>query len=286
MASKLERLKERLKDLGRKITGWTRRVAAAQGNVQSLTKRIDHLTERLEDATQRSDEARRLGDYDKARKLDKKALSLSTRLGGLQGRRRFWIGRIKQLRAEKRGFAETQRQVEVEIDKLVKERLVFDVDENRVTGGTQGQRFRGAALLSSKRCLTGKRTNFYSQPGTWSIDRCFTGEPFGYRSDCSQWLTSVCWTAGIPDPNGTAWAWGYTGTLVAGNNGWRQVDEATMRKKGWGFVVYGSGVGFHVEAYVGPGDRTIGHGSAPIDPGVINLLGDGNYRCFIYDPNN
>ena len=32
-----------------------------------------------------------------------------------------------------------------------------------------------------------------------------------------------------------------------------------------------------VELSVGPGDKTIGHGSAPVDPGVINLFGDGDY---------
>ena len=57
-----------------------------------------------------------------------------------------------------------------------------------------------------------------------------------------------------------------------------------MRKKGWGYVVYGGGVGHHVEAYIGPGDRTAGHGSAPVDFGRINLFGNGDFRCFIYDP--
>ena len=63
-----------------------------------------------------------------------------------------------------------------------------------------------------------------------------------------------------------------------------------MKRNGFGYVIYGTGVGFHVEAFVGPGEKdhqgsqfadlTIGHGSAPIDPGVIDLLGDGNYRCY------
>jgi hypothetical protein len=275
----LARLKKKAAALGRKVKGWTNRIAGAQERVRVLTGRIDRQETRLEELTDRADAARRAGNYAQAQKLDKVALNLAAKLGANKEKRRFWIGRVKQLRIEKQGFVNARHEVDAEIQKLDK-KLKFNVEENTVTGGTRKARFRGAALLSSKRCLSGKRVNFYSQPGTWSVNRCFTGEPYGYRSDCSQWLTSVCKAADLPDPNGTDFGWGYTGTLVGGHNGWRQVTEAAMREAGFGFVVYGSGVGFHVEAYVGPGDKTIGHGSAPIDPGRIDLLGDGNYRCF------
>jgi cell wall-associated NlpC family hydrolase len=37
-------------------------------------------------------------------------------------------------------------------------------------------------------------------------------------------------------------------------------------------VLYGTAPFHHVEMYVGPGSRTIGHGSPPVDAGVIHLL--------------
>lgn len=198
-------------------------------------------------------------------------------------RAQWWVARIKGLLRKVHHLHKSQMKLQSELDALEKKhKLKFNVGKNTVTGGTVKQRFRGAALLSAKRCGTGKRRNFYSQPGRYTANKCFTGEAPGERSDCSQWLTSVCKAAGMADPNGANWASGYTGTLVGGHGGWKSVSEATMKAAGWGFVVYGSGAGHHVEAYVGPGDRTIGHGSAPIDEGQINLFGDGNYRCFIH----
>jgi hypothetical protein len=130
------------------------------------------------------------------------------------------------------------------------------------------------------------RRNFYSMPGNWDVDHVIKpGEKHGERSDCSSTVTGWAKAAGLPDPNGENWHGGYTGTLLRGVNGWKQVSRERMIKHGWGYIVYGSGDGHHTEAYIGPGERTAGHGSAPVDFGVINLFGAHEVmRYFIYDP--
>lgn len=194
------------------------------------------------------------------------------------------VGRIKTLKRHILKLDELAEKALAELEaENEKRKVTVHVLDNRVSGGTTKARFRTAALVSSRRAMNGKRSSFYNQGGTWTVDHCLTGEAYSMRSDCSQWGTSVCWTAGLPDPNGTDWTWGWTGTMEDQKNGWHFVSEAEMRKRGWGLVIYGPGDGHHVEAYVGNGgDLTIGHGSAPIDPGVIDLFGDGDYRCLVY----
>jgi hypothetical protein len=61
-----------------------------------------------------------------------------------------------------------------------------------------------------------------------------------------------------------------------------------MRKKGWGFIVYGEGSGHHTEAFTPSKelpDRTSGHGSAPVDFGTVFLFGTGEFqRYFCWFP--
>lgn len=90
----------------------------------------------------------------------------------------------------------------------------------------------------------------------------------GNRTDCSQWVRAVYLRAGAPDP-GT-----WTGDQYA-------KSKPTNRPKPGDLVLFPRGSGrTHVELYVGPGKRTIGHGSAPIDYGTADMLGGGEYRTF------
>lgn len=171
------------------------------------------------------------------------------------------------------GLEKRQSELRAELKKLT----VVTFDGNTAKGGTKRQRVKAVALKSADNCAKGKRANFYSQPGTFSAGFCLTGEPRGFRSDCSQWFASVYKSAGLADPSAEGFAAGFTGTLVA--NG-KQISESELRPGD--AIIYGPGTGHHVEMYVGPGTKTIGHGSPPIDPGVINLFGDGDYRCFTY----
>lgn len=278
----MARLRELLADLRERLRANERRLKRAQKRFKNRRKDayVHHRKGLRCDA--KADRLRVEGRRQAAARVEKRAQRFHRRAWKQHQKAQWWLGRIKLLQQRIHRLEIREDEIEAEIRKAsgVKVR----VNRNRVTGGTPKSRFRVAALLSAKRCSNGKRRNFYSQPGAWSVDRCFTGEPYGYRSDCSQWLTSVCWTAGLPDPNGTDWYSGWTGTQVGEHNGWRRATETEMRQLGWGYVVYGSGSGYHVEAYVGPGNRTIGHGSAPIDAGVIDLFGNGDYRCFVFDP--
>lgn len=169
-----------------------------------------------------------------------------------------------------------------------------DPNSRKVVGSADaGERAIYAALMAWHECAAGHRPNYYSMTGGgFNCTHCVArgnqeriGQVPYERSDCSLFVTEVCWAAGLQDPNGSDWGSGYTGTLVGQHSGWKLVSEPTMRAKGWGYVVYGGGVGHHTEFYVGKGgSMTVGHGSAPVDPGTIALFGDSDYRCYIYDP--
>ena len=276
----LARLRKRLGRLTGQVRGWDRRITKASQRVESLGVQIDRLEVQYEDLVGRADQARRDGNHERARNLDKKAIEVAGKLGAKKQRRRFWVGRAKNLRIEKRGFAKTLADVEAKLRELEAQNLKFKVRENKVTGGTDKDRFVGACLLSAKRCATGKRPNFYSQPGRYTTDKCFTGESPGDRSDCSQWVTSVARAAGLDDPNGTSFTGGgYTGTLLQGHGKWRETDRDTFVKRGWGYCVYGTGTGFHVEGFVG-GTKTFGHGDAQINEGYLDMFSPRTY--FIY----
>lgn len=277
----MKTLKKKLSNVLDLIVSKRRRISWQYRRWKVWDRKADRAHEAALDLRARADRERAAGNHQAAAALDGQAIKRQAKADKFRALARIKVGRIKVLKRHVLKLDRLADQLRDEIQEWIRENKVkVDVVNNKVTGGTEKQRFRTAALLSSKRCLTGKRVNFYDQTGSWNVDKVFTGEDYDERSDCSQWLTSVCKAANLPDPNGADWSGGYTGTQVGGHGGWHQCSESDMRAAGFGYVIYGTGTGFHVEAYVGPGDLTIGHGSAPIDPGVIDLLGDGNYRCF------
>lgn len=247
-------------------------LARAQRRYEANRKRAFKANEQKKAAQASADRLRLQGHPEKGARKDKKALRLETVAAKNHQRAIFWRGRIKVLTQQIHGLEAH----ELGLQKELKAQGVSIVG-NHATGGTKQERLKAVALKSASECARGHRHNFYSQSGSWDVDHCVTGEQYGDRSDCSSWVTSVYKSCGLPDPNGEEYRGGYTGTLVA--NGKR-----TNRKnlKPGDLVIYGSGAGYHVEMYVGPGDKTIGHGSAPVDAGVINLFGDGDYRFFTY----
>lgn len=148
---------------------------------------------------------------------------------------------------------------------------------NRVTGGTPRERLKAAALRAAELDAQGRRHSFYSQSGAWTVKYGITGEPWGYRSDCSQFVTSIYFACGLADPNGNNYNGGFTGTLVSHG---RAISRSELQPGD--LIIYGDGNGHHVEMYVGPGEKTIGHGSRPVDAGVIDLLsGPKHYRSYV-----
>lgn len=217
-----------------------------------------------------ADRARRTYHYTDARRRraereDKRALRKASVAYKNHMRAQWWLGRIKVLVQRIHGLEATQAQLEAEVAKLSS----VTVRGDEVTGGTKRDRLKGAALASAAACASGHRANFYSQAGSWDVTHCITGPAYGHRDDCSSWETSAHFSAGLPDPNGLNFiGGGFTGTMA-------EHGHATSRaalKPGDG-VFYGPFPHHHTEMYVGPGEKTIGHGSAPVDPGVIDLFG-------------
>jgi len=248
-------------------------LARAQRRYEANRKRAFKANEQKKAAQVKADRFRSQGHVARAARKDKKALRLASVAYKNSQRAQFWLGRVKQLTQRIEKLETRQEDLEAELKKL----SGVTIKGNHATGGTPRERLKAVALASAAACASGKRPNFYSQPGSWNVDRVITGESSGMRSDCSQWFTSVYKACGLEDPNGTGYTGGYTGTLVAQG---KRISESELQPGD--AIIYGSGTGFHVEMYVGPGNKTIGHGSAPIDPGVINLTGNGDYRCYSY----
>ena len=112
-----------------------------------------------------------------------------------------------------------------------------------------------------------RRHTFYSQGGRWTVMYEPEGPPYGFRSDCSSFVTACAHKAGIPDPNGEGYRYGFTGTLVSHckSIGWGSLRPGDL-------IIYGPGDGHHVEIHVGPGQRTVGHGSPPVDFGSDHMI--------------
>lgn len=276
----MKKLRELLARVADRLGLIQRQIGRAYVKQDRKRKQADRNEANARSYATAADRARANGRPRRAARLDKASAFARANAERNRAKARWWIGRIKDLRIQREGREEVRLQLETELAKLEAKRIKIDVEANKITGGTAGERFRAACLLSAKRCASGKRRNFYSQPGSFSANRCLTGESYGQRSDCSQWITSVCWTAGLDDPNGLDWSAGYTGTMIGGHGRWEECSRAELLEKGWGYVVYGGGTGFHTEAYVGPGNRTIGHGDAAINAGDLDMFGDRRY--FIY----
>ena len=219
-----------------------------------------------------ADVARAGQNIARATRKDKKAQRLHARAYKQHVRAQVWLGRIKKLTQRIEGLEVRQDNLAAEL-KAMEGKVT--ISGNKATGGTVRDRIVALALKSVANCASGRRANFYSQLGSWDCEHPITGERYGERSDCSSYATSLYWGADGPDPNGTGFTGGYTGTQVATGH------QVSSPKPG-DLVIYGSGTGHHVEVYIGPGSRTAGHGSAPVDFGVIDLFGDGDYRFFSY----
>lgn len=238
------------------------------------------------DSQEKADRLRTQGHSKEARHWDREAGR--ARVVAIKNHERalHFRGRIKELLQEKHGLEVRQDKLKKNAADYLKNHGVH-IHGNKAVGGTPKERWIAVCLASVANCSSGDRRNFYSMPGSWDVDHVIVpGERPGERSDCSSTVTGWAKAAGLPDPNGEDWHGGFTGTLLRGANGWKEVSRERMVKHGWGYIVYGSGVGHHTEAYIGPGDRTAGHGSAPVDFGIIDLFGSGEVqRYFIYDPN-
>jgi len=239
-----------------------------------------HQLDRALDLMLAADKARVNKKPRRGARLDKQAQEATAAAFKAERQAMWWLGRIKTLNQRIHKLETRAEAIEQRIEDLPDRREVtISVERNEVRGGTARQRVKIAAMLSASRCASGKRLNYYSQPGIYTANECFTGEDLSplERSDCSQWFASIYKAAGLPDPNGTDYGWGYTGTLI--ENG-REIERHEL--KPGDAIIYGTGTGFHVEMFIGePGMETIGHGSAPIDAGIIDMASPRRYFTYI-----
>lgn len=198
-------------------------------------------------------------------------------------RAQHYLGRIKELNQKIHDLGVHEDKIKTELAKWKREHGVV-VEGNKVVGGTPGQRWKAALLASVANCSNGKRRNFYSMTGNWDIEHELVGGPeYGHRSDCSSTVTGWAKACGLPDPNGEDFHGGYTGTLGGQHNGWKLVSRDSMEHSGLpSYIVYGPDPGHHTEGYLGPGNRTAGHGDAAVDFGIVDDFGDGDFRCYSY----
>jgi hypothetical protein len=260
----VKKLKAALAAVADKLVSNGLLLARAQRRYKANRKRAYKAHNQQLAAQKKADKVRAASPA-RARQIDAEALRHSHVAFKNHQRAQFWLGRVKVLQQRIHGLETRQ----AELRKLNH----VTIKGNTATGGSKRDRLKAVALASAANCASGHRPNFYSQSGAYDASHCITGPAYGHRDDCSSWFASVYKSAGLPDPSGERYTAGYTGTLVAHGT---QISKPEVGCA----VIYGPGVGHHVEMYVGPGPKTIGHGSAPVDAGVIDLFGDGSYRFF------
>jgi hypothetical protein len=268
----MSRIRGLLKQLAEKLGLDQALLDRARRRYQANRKRAFQAHNQQLKAQKAADHHRRIGTPQRlklAAKEDGRALRRGHVAFKNHQRAQFWLGRTKVLVQRIHDLEVKQADLEAERKKLNKVTIKGD----KATGGSRRDRLKAVALASAAACASAARPNFYSQVGAFDASHCITGPAYGHRDDCSSWFASVYRSAGLADPSRQRYAAGFTGTLVANGT---QISGPEIGCA----VIYGAGSGHHVEMYVGPGSKTIGHGSAPVDAGVIDLFGDGDYRFF------
>jgi hypothetical protein len=281
----IKKIKQKLRGLSGKIETKEQVLAGLQAQwkehhdaAQKSFDRFEQLTRRATSLRQESKKLRKAGHHAKAdaraqAAVEHEALAAKAKAHSEAEAReaQHVIPDIKRLQRELHGLQDDAASLKKELAAAVRAAKGGKVKGNSVVGGTPKQRLQIAALASMHACASGDRHNFYSQTGLWDVDHCITGPAFGHRDDCSSWFTSVYKSCGLPDPNKQRYGSGFTGSLVAAG---QQVSREYARNNPGCAVIYGSGPGHHVEFSLGDGtERTVGHGSSPVDMGVFDLFG-------------
>ncbi len=211
----------------------------------------------------------------KAAKRDRIARRCASRAHDFSAKSQWWVGRIKELIRKIEHLEKSVAEKQAEAEKWKKKHKVV-VEGNKVRGGTRRQRLKVAQKVAVANCASGKQNNYYSMyGGPRDYDHTLAGYAYGRIWDCSTYGDGVYLCCGLEAPSGpnTPTAGGYTGTQ--GANG-RIVKESEA--KTGDLVLYGAYPHHHVEIVDDPDQRTTtGHGSSPIDAGIFDLFGDGNY---------
>lgn len=193
----------------------------------------------------------------------------------------YWKGRIKSDLAALTDLAGRVKKQQDLLSRWMKEHGVHFVGENKVGGGTPRQRLRAAMLRAAANYRAGTQPGYYSMSGgARDYLHALFHYAFGRVWDCSTFADGIYIVCGLAAPSGpnTLTAGGWTGT--EGEHG-KQIPESQAQTGD--LVLYGPFPHHHVEVVLDPEEKTtIGHGSPPIDPGVFDLFGDGDYIIRTY----
>lgn len=253
-----------------------RLLARAQRRYKANRKRAYVAHNHQQRAQKVADHLRSIGKTRAAAKKDRQALRLGHVAYKNHCRAQHYLGAIKTYQQRIHGLQGRDRHLEEELKRLDH----VTVDGNKVTGGNPRERLRKAIHTAADNCSSGAQHNYYSMTGAWpQLDHTLKGMPYGHRFDCSSFATGIYLVCGLPDPNGHEYKVGstmYTGSLL---EHCETIQRSEVRTGDLVVYVHSSEPqGHHVEIVDDPGrETTIGHGSAPIDAGVFNLFGDGEY---------
>jgi cell wall-associated NlpC family hydrolase len=139
-------------------------------------------------------------------------------------------------------------------------------DVTITAGGSGAGTLRDRIVAVAEASAASYRRNpgawFYSQGGRLYYGDPIKPPPSGTRSDCSQWVAAVYKKAGAPAPGPSYGVSIWTGNMRVHGR------AVSLNDAQPGDLIWWPS---HVELYVGPGSKTIGHGSAPVDAGTWNL---------------
>lgn len=275
----MAKLREQLEKLANLFRSTERKLEVA-GNRWQKNHDLAHREHKAQKETER--EIKRLqqnhAPIAHIQNLQAKAARQKHRASKAHDRALYFVGKAKDFAAELHDLKETRERKEDKLHKLEISHGPHLVSPNKAAGGADKQRLEFCMHQSE---LHGSQ--YYSQEGPADIHHGIDGPSSGHRHDCSSWATSMFFSAGLPDPNGGDYASGetmFTGTL--GEHG-ESVSESQL-DTGCA-ILYGTAPFHHIELKDGPmsdGPWTVGHGSAPIDRGVVALLpGPRAYRRYI-----
>lgn len=190
----------------------------------------------------------------------------------------YWRGRIKSTLVKIHHLEDLVEKIEKEQEKYNKTHG-FKVEKNNVIGPVEErphEALKAALLAAYRNWKNGDLPGYYSQSGG-ARDYLHTLYHYALHRiwDCSTFADGVYICCKLPAPSGprTLELGGWTGTQ--GEHG-KKIDPSDAQPGD--LVLYGSFPHHHVEVVLDPKTRTtVGHGSPPIDLGVFDLFGDGNY---------
>lgn len=235
-------------------------------------------------ATADAHDLRKKGHVAKAKRKEDKALRLEAVAARQLAKAIVWKGRVRVLTQRIKKIDTSLAAAEKELRELGPK---VDYKKQKTVGGTFPERWVASNVASWHRYQEGIRAGRYSQEGLSQLHVPYGPGPWHGRDDCSSYGRSQCLATGVDDPSGHDFGpEGFTGDMAEAHGGWKQVSKAEMMRAGAGFIIYGSGDGHHTEMFAptkSEPERTIGHGSAPVDPGTIHLFGTGEVeRYFIF----